>query len=310
MLTRETLTGPWAGLPVAWTDDNCFDEEIYRADVIQCCRANIPGVYTGGTTGEFYAMEFDEFKRVAAATVESCHESETPAMIGCSSTYTLGAIRRAKYAAELGADAIQVALPFWMEMGDVQIIDFFKEVSASCGDLPISIYETTRAKRCLTLEQHRAIHDVVHNYLMVKSNEGTLGCTPEGCLALSQFVNVFVGEHKWATLGPQGACGSCSSMVYWNPDVILTFWSEVECCNWPAVNMWCERIENLFQFLHKEFGSKGFTDTAFDRMGGIANEFLKTNLQGRKPYPSATVDDVTTLKNWYLQHFPEMLYRK
>ena len=24
MLTRETFTGPWAGLPVAWTDDDRF----------------------------------------------------------------------------------------------------------------------------------------------------------------------------------------------------------------------------------------------------------------------------------------------
>ncbi len=309
MLTRETFIGPWAGLPVAWNDDNSFDEETYRADVLQCCNAKIPGVYTGGTTGEFYAMEFDEFQRVAAATVEVCHASETPAMIGCSSTYTLGAMRRAQYAAEIGADAIQVALPYWMEVGDAQIVDFFKEVSASCGDLPISIYETTRAKCCLTLEQHQAIHDAVPHYLMVKSNAGTLGCTPEGCLALSQFVNVFVGEHKWAALGPQGARGCCSAMVYWNPNVVLSVWSAVLQQNWSSVDMWCKRFERLFQFLHKEYGSKGFTDTGFDRMGGVAGGFLKTNLQGRKPYPSATDEDVTKLRNWYQEYFPEMLYR-
>ena len=52
-LTRDTFTGPWAGLPVAWTDDDRFDEVTYRADVARCCQAGIPGVYTGGTTGEF-----------------------------------------------------------------------------------------------------------------------------------------------------------------------------------------------------------------------------------------------------------------
>ncbi len=90
MLTRQTLTGPWAGLPVAWTEDDRFDEETYRGDIARCCRAGMPGIYTGGTTGEFYAMELDEFKAVARATVAECHAHGKPAMIGVSSTYTLG----------------------------------------------------------------------------------------------------------------------------------------------------------------------------------------------------------------------------
>lgn len=307
MLTRETFTGPWAGLPVAWTDDNLFDESTYRADVTRCCQAGVPGVYSGGTTGEFYAMEFDEFQQIARATVEACHACGKPAMIGCSSTYTLGAVRRAQYAAELGADAIQVALPFWMEMGEEQIVPFFKEVGAACGGIPISIYETTRAKRVLTLEQHRDIHSAVPNYLMVKSNADTLGVTPEGCAALSQFVNVFVGENLWNALGPQGARGSCSSMVYWNPRIILNVWREVEQRNWNAVGRWHEQIELLLRFFHHEFGPKGFTDTAYDRLGGVASGFLKTSLRSRLPYPSAGEEDVRTLRRWYQKHFPEML---
>ena len=52
MLTRETMTGPWAGLPVAWSDDDTFDEKAYRINVANCCKVNVPGVYTGGTTGK------------------------------------------------------------------------------------------------------------------------------------------------------------------------------------------------------------------------------------------------------------------
>ena len=156
-------------------------------------------------------MEFDEFKAVTRATVEECHARGKPAMIGCTSTYNLGAARRAAYAAEVGADAIQVALPFWMEIGDAQIVPFFKEVAEASGGLPLSVYETTRAKKALTLDQHRAIKDAVPSYLVVKANGGTVGCTPEGCRALSEFVNVFVGEDKFARFGRLGAKGGCSS---------------------------------------------------------------------------------------------------
>ena len=82
MIGREAFVGPWAGLPVAWTDNDRFDEETYRGDVARCCEAGMPGVYTGGTTGEFYAMEFDEFQPVARATVEECRVHDKPVMIG------------------------------------------------------------------------------------------------------------------------------------------------------------------------------------------------------------------------------------
>ncbi len=307
MLTRETFTGPWAGLPVAWTDDDRFDEATYRDDVVRCCEAGMPGVYTGGTTGEFYAMEFDEFQAVARATVEECKQHGTPAMIGCSSTYSLGVIRRAEFAASIGADAIQVALPFWMEIGEPQIVPFFEQVARAADGLALSIYETTRSKITLTLDQHRAIHDAVSSYMMVKANAGTIGATPEGCAELSKIVNVFVGEGLWGSLGPHGARGCCSSVVYWNPRVCLKMWRELDAKDREAVNRSHERIAPLFEFLHSEFAPKGFTDTAFDRMGGVASGFLKTSLRSRGPYPAATEEDVAVLRRWYQENLPEML---
>lgn len=89
MLSRDEMIGPWAGLPVAWKEDDTFDEDVYRANVERVCKAGGPGVYTAGTTGEFYAMEFDEFKAVTRTTVEECKRHGTPVMIGVTSTYTL-----------------------------------------------------------------------------------------------------------------------------------------------------------------------------------------------------------------------------
>ena len=307
MLTRDTFTGPWAGLPVAWTDDDHFDEETYRGDVARCCRAGVPGVYTAGTSGEFYAVEFDEWQAIARATVEECHALGTPAMIGCSSTYSLGAVRRAAFAAEIGADAVQVALPFWMEVADDQVVPFFREVADAANGLLLSIYETTRAKKTLTLEQHRAVKEAIPGYLMVKANAGTIGCTPEGCQALSAFVNVFVGEHLWPSLGPCSAVGCCSSMIYWNPRVVLGLWEKMQEQDWGGLKEACAPVHLLHQFLGERYAPKGFTDTAYDRMGGLASGFLGTSLRNRRPYISPSEKDLEDLRGWYRENFPEML---
>jgi hypothetical protein len=39
----------------------------------------------------------------------------------------------------------------------------------------------------------------------------------------------------------------------------------------------------------------------------MAGGFLKCGLRSRGPYPYATAADVETLRQWYCEHFPEML---
>jgi dihydrodipicolinate synthase/N-acetylneuraminate lyase len=308
MLTRETFTGPWAGLPVSWTDDERFDEQTYRGDIARCCQVGAPGIYTGGTTGEFYAQELDEFKAVTRAAVAECRAQKKPVMIGCSSTYTLGVCRRAAIAAECGADAIQVTLPFWMVIEDHQVVPFFKEVAKAAGKLALSIYETSRCKKKLTVQQHQAVKEAVPSYLMVKANATTVGDTAEGCAALTKLgINVFAGEDRWGELGPQGAIGGCSSLVYWNPRVTLGTWREVEKKNWPAVRQGCDQIHQLFLFLGKQYAGRGLEDSAFDRLGARLNGFLKVPLRCRGPYPSAIDADVEALRRWCSEHFPEFV---
>ena len=307
MLSSEDFVGPWAGLPIAWTVNDEFDEQIYREDVARCCQAGAPGMYTGGTTGEFYALDFDEFKAVTRATVEESHVGGKPVMIGCTSTYTLGVAKRAMFAAEVGADAIQIAMPFWVEVPDSQVVGFFEDVARASGGVPFSIYDTGSAKKVLTLEQHQAIKEAVPSYQMVKAITGTTGATPQGCQALSKIVSVFVPESRWLELWPVGAKGSCSALIYWNPRIALALWGHV--CNqqWDLAQELSRKVGTCVEFIVGEFGKKGFTDTAFDRLGGRASGFLKTSLRCRGPYPGPTEQDVQTLRQWYQEHFCEML---
>lgn len=306
-LTNENFRGSWAGLPVAWTHNNLFDEQTYRGDVARCCRLGVPGIYTGGTTGEFYAMEFDEFQRVARATVEEAHAAGKPAMIGVSSTYTLGAARRAAYAAEIGADAVQVALPFWMEVPDASVLGFFREVSVAAGHLPLSIYETLRTKKALNLEQHRVIKEELPNYLMVKSNSDTIGTTEEGCAALTKLgINVFGNESSlWLKLGPHGIAGCCSSFVYYVPDIVLGLNRYLDGRNWERLAEGAKKLELLLDFVIGAFSSRGYYDSAIDRLGGVTGGVLRTSLYCRGPYAHANEADVQSLREWYQQNLPE-----
>jgi len=307
MLTRQEMIGPWAGLPVAWDEDFMFDEEVYRADVERTCKASVPGVYTAGSTGEFYAMEFDEWQAVTKATVEECHRHGTPVMIGVTSTYTLGAQRRAAYAAKVGADAVQATLPFWIELDDRHVVPYFQAVTDACPGLALTIYETPRAKKLLTVEQHRAIFDTVDRYMALKANPGTIGQTEEGCRQLSEFVNVWVAENEFNRLGPLGAVGCASSIVYMNPRVMLHMFDLLVQRKWDELQPWTDMLDLLIKEGRRPFVAKGYTDTADDRLQSVAVGFLRMNVRSRGPYTSATDKDVRQLRDWMEVHTPELL---
>ncbi|MDP8285755.1 MAG: dihydrodipicolinate synthase family protein [Candidatus Electryonea clarkiae] len=307
MLTRAELIGPWAGLPVAWKEDFSFDEDAYRANVERTCKAGVPGIYTGGTTGEFYAMEFDEFQAVTKATVEECKRCGIPVMIGITATYTLGAQRRAGYAAKLGADAVQLAMPFWMEIDDREIVQFVLDIASTCPKLALCMYETTRSKKTLTVEQHQAIQKAVPAYQAVKSNANTVGRTPEGCAALSEFINVWVGEDALAKLGPYGAIGSASALVYMNPRIILHMFELLLQKKWDELKVWTDRVKFHLEVGLAPFEAKGFTDTAYDHLQGLVAGFLKMHPCSRGPYISATEEDVKILRKWLKENIPEFL---
>ena len=307
MLDRTTFTGSWAGVPVSWNEDGSFDEPTYRRDVRACCEAGAPGVYTHGTTGEFYAVELDEWRDIATAAVEECRAAGTPVLLGVTSTYTLGAVRRARIAAEMGADGIQLALPFWMPVADAEVVPFFQQVADAAPGLAVSIYDTMRSKRALTLEQHYQIHELVPEYLMVKSMSGTLGVTPEGCAALSEIINVFVEESNWSTLGPHGAIGCASANFYINPRYILSMFAALETRDWERLAPMCAKIEAMHDEAFFHLLPDTYHDTAYDRLKGHLAGFLQTSLSNRGPYPSTTEEDVEKIRDWCRREYPEIL---
>ncbi|MBI3991444.1 MAG: dihydrodipicolinate synthase family protein, partial [Candidatus Omnitrophica bacterium] len=168
MLTQDNLIGMWAGLPVAWNDNDTLDEAAYREDVVRCCKAKVHGLYTGGTTGEFYAMDFEEFKTITDITIDEAKKGGISTQIGCSDTYTRGVIRKVTYAAKKQADGIQVTLPFWLALRDDEVIQFFKDIASAVPGMPIIHYNTLRAKRILDVKMYQRIKDEVPELIGVK----------------------------------------------------------------------------------------------------------------------------------------------
>jgi len=301
--------GSWAGLPVPWDANDTFDEGVYREDIARCAEVKIPGIYTGGTTGEFYAQDWEEFCEITRVTVDQTRKMGIPAMIGVTALDTRLAVKKAEFAAKAGADAIQVAFPFWLEIKDPEVIPFIEAVSSASGNLPLSLYESGRAKKHLTLDKHLRLREKVPAYRMVKATvAGADTVTPKGCEALTRAgIAVFADEGTyWPKLMDHGVAGCCSSFVYYAPRVVMPMNEALQNQDKVALERGAAILGKLLEFLIENHISRGLYDSAIDRLGGYAIGILKTGLKCRPPYQSATEEDARALKSWWARNFPDV----
>ncbi|MCX7706142.1 MAG: dihydrodipicolinate synthase family protein, partial [bacterium] len=214
----------------------------------------------------------------------------------------------ALFAVEKGADAIQIALPFWLSVPDECVVSFFYDISRKIGKTPISIYcAGDRMKKNLSVGLLKEINREVPTVFHIKGINVAEEERKEACLELSKNYNVFVGEHLLSELGRFGAIGSCSSLVYLNPSILLYMQKLLFEKKWSELDLWCEKIRIIIYDGLKPIIKKGYEDSAIDRLIGKSAGFLKTSLRCRKPYPFCSDEDLEEFRKWLAKNFPEFL---
>lgn len=304
MLSLESLKGVWAALITAWDEKGCLDEKIYREDIRSCCKAKVHGVYTGGSTGEFYAQDFELFKRINSIVREETKRFNIPFQVGCTAISTKEVLKRAEFAVEIKADGIQVALPFWLALTNEEIVEFFEEIYHSFPLMPVISYNTGRSKRFLSFEDYQNILRKAPTLIGVKQTGKDLSLIPKlADLPLS----IFTGEDSLADAMKMGAKGSYSSFVYFNPRIILNYYRLCEEKKWEEAVLIQKKI---YRIVHEGLGpliGKGYQDSALDRVLGKAAGFLKCGLMTQLPYRAVKEEEFLVFKNWVEKNEPEFL---
>jgi 4-hydroxy-tetrahydrodipicolinate synthase len=92
----------------------------------------------GGTTGEFYAMTYDE-RLALFKTIKKAVGDRVPLVAGTGAASTLHAVSMTQAAASLGYDMAMVVAPFYSKATQKEILHHFKQVAAAVK-IPIMVY--------------------------------------------------------------------------------------------------------------------------------------------------------------------------
>lgn len=141
---RSKMRGNFMALPTPCHPDQSIDvpalRELIRYLLDRGLNAGNAIYLIGGAGGEFAALDLDERKRISAAAVEEVG-GRAPVVVGAQHTNPRSVIELARFAREIGADAIQLGPPYYEPPSEDDVFEFFKGVSDAV-DIPLVVYNT------------------------------------------------------------------------------------------------------------------------------------------------------------------------
>ncbi|WP_194791809.1 dihydrodipicolinate synthase family protein [Pseudomonas sp. UFMG81] len=166
-----------------------------------------------GSTGEGAYLSDSEWQQVAQYSLERINK-RVPSIVSVSDLTTAGAVRRARFAQQHGADAVMVLPAAYWKLSEAEILQHYRTIGAAI-DLPVMLYNNPATSGTdMPVELILRIVREVENVTMVKESTGDIqrmhklqllgegqvpfynGCNP---LALEAFV---AGAKGWCTAAP------------------------------------------------------------------------------------------------------------
>jgi len=304
-LTRATLRGVWCALIVPWTDRDELDARRLVKEVRGYGGTGVNGVYTGGTTGEFYAQDDATYEKITLTVCEEAHALGLPVQIGASALSTRTACRRIQVALRAKADAIQILLPFWLEMKDDEVKRFVREVAAEAGKTPIVLYLTGRSKRKIGPEFLGELAAEFPTFIGTKDT-GLDVPALKAILKEAPDLAIFGGEDFLEKI-PAGGRGGYCSITGFNAAKVVELYT---LCAAGLLEEAKPLAHALRRYLHEALipmvQKEGLWDSAVDRVQRVAGGGV-VGLRCQAPYRSATEAHVKRVIAWCRKNTPELL---
>ena len=304
-LTRASLRGVWGALILPWTERDDLDARRFAREIRSYAGSGLSGVYTGGTTGEFYAQDDALFERVTEIACREAHAIGLPVQIGVSALSTRTVCRRVKTAKKYKADGLQVALPFWLELKDDEVRRFVKEIAGEAGKVPIVLYLTGRSKRKISPALVGELAREVPNFIGTKDT----GLDVKGLKAIlrkAPDLAIFGGEDFYAKIPAGGKGGYCSVTGFNAPRIVELY----ELCAAGRLADAKPLADAVHRFLYEALvpmvKKQGLWDSAIDRIQRVAGGGV-VGLRCQSPYRSGSETDVKRVVAWCRKNTPELL---
>ncbi|MFS0795371.1 dihydrodipicolinate synthase family protein [Microbacterium sp. 1P10AE] len=135
MSRRDIVTA----IPTSFRPDGALDVDGSREIFRYVARSGNEGAFVLGTTGEFPAVDDDEFRTLVSMAVDELSgHLRVIAHVGQPSAYE--AVRRVRVARELGVTEFAALTPYYLPATEEAVYDYFTQVADAVGDGSLYVY--------------------------------------------------------------------------------------------------------------------------------------------------------------------------
>ena len=304
MLTKNQLIGMWVSVPTEWDDDGNFDEKTFRDEVAMLIDAGAHGLYTTGSTGEFYALDWEEFKQITDAFLAET-DGKIPVQVGANWFNTRGTVQRVRYARDKGAGAVQICFPPWMKMRQVDYDQFLVDVYEAVPDIALIHYNVAHTKKLFHGQDYARVATRVPTLIGTKAAM-TLNAFME-LMVNAPELSHFAGEDVFPFSHLLGAKGMYTSWFMMNPSFFREYYQMCLNDRYKEAAAVSLRLVKWHETAVRPLIQKGYLhatlDKAFVEIGG----WLPGNRHTRKPHQPLTDEDFARLKQLTTDLMPEFV---
>ncbi|WP_410510902.1 4-hydroxy-tetrahydrodipicolinate synthase [Paenibacillus sp. BR2-3] len=207
MLTEQQIYGVYVPVVTPFNAAGEVDLDSYQRYVNNIINNSIQGLVVNGTTGESPTVTVNELQLLVNASRELLKSTNIPLIVGTGTNDTASTVARTELAADLGADAVLVVVPYYSRPSQEGIIAHFRK-AAEVG-VPVMAYDIPgRAGVGMTVDTARTILEM-NNVVGLKDCSGS----PKLVTELSRLGSkpVLCGDdlHFYDMLG----CGAAGGML-------------------------------------------------------------------------------------------------
>ena len=248
-----------------------MDEKSLRDLIEWQLQEGIHGIAPCGTTGELATLSDAEWERVIEITLEQVAR-RVPVIAGAGSNCTDIAVKKAKKAFKLGADATLQVTPYYNKPTQEGLFQHFKAVAAA-ADLPVVLYNVPGRTGVNMLPETVARLSKIKNIIGLKEACGDLGQVKRlRSLAPEAFAILSGEDAQNLAIYELGGVGAISVAANVMPAKVSSVWNKFSSGDKDGAKFVQEELSPLNKALFIETNPIP-VKTALAMMGRINEEF-------------------------------------
>lgn len=198
------------------TADGQVNEKALRKLIDFLIAGGVHGIFAIGTTGEFYGLSPDEYRRVLEVSIDQT-AGRVPVYAGANAIGTRQSIELAAIAEKAGVEALSVLTPYFISLSQKEVYGHFEAVAKSTS-LPVILYNNAPKTHIQIAPSTVARLADLENVVGIKDSTGDLTNTGEYIrLTRGKAFSVMLGRdtliHAGLCIGARGAVAACANVA-------------------------------------------------------------------------------------------------